>query len=487
MDSTLSGAGWLPEASELTRLDVTSLSAAYRKGQLSPVEVTQAVLDRAADIQAPLNAFSFLDPEGALQAARVAEQRWRAGEPLSPIDGIPTTLKDIVHVEGWAVRYGSRTTDPAPIQQDAPSVARLRKAGGIFIGQTTTPEFGWKAVTDSPAFGVTRNPWDLTRTPGGSSGGAAVAAACGAGVLHLGTDGGGSIRIPASFTGIVGHKPSYGRVAAHPPSSFGTVAHIGPMTRTVADAAAMLEVMSGRDLRDWTQAPVSYPSLDVSPIDWSEKRIAYWKTPCVGKVDPYVETAIEGVLKDFEAAGSAVTEVCLPEQEALLEIFYRHWCVGAANKLSSVDVAQWRLLDPGFVRAARIGQNYSGVERMAAEVQRSRYGAAMDALLTSFDFVISPTVPVSPFEAGHDVPPRSALQSWVEWSSFSFPINLSQQPACSVPCALTEEGLPIGMQIIGGRGADSDVLSAALTYEEMYPDRFLKPHGRWPAALGGPS
>ncbi|PSH55635.1 amidase [Phyllobacterium sophorae] len=480
MNNYLNASGPSPVASELNRLDVKSLTAAYRNGQLSPVEITQATLDRAAEIQAALNPFSFLDPENALEAARAAERRWAKGEPLSPIDGIPTTLKDIVHVERWAVRYGSLTTDPAPLRQDAPSVARLRKAGAIFIGQTTTPEFGWKAVTDSPAFGVTRNPWDPARSPGGSSGGAAVAAACGAGVLHLGTDGGGSIRIPASFTGIVGHKPSYGRVAAHPLSSFGTVAHIGPMTRTVGDAAAMLDIMSGRDLRDWTQAPVSHRSLNVSRLDWRGKRIAYWKEPCVGKVDFSVGAAIEGVLKDLEDAGASIAEIRLPDQDTLLEVFYRHWYVGAANRLSSIDPARWSALDPGLLHAASVGQGYSGVERMAAEICRARFGAAMDGLLAEFDFVVSPTVPILPFEAGHQVPPGSGLQSWVEWSSFSFPINLSQQPASTVPCGLAGDGLPIGMQIIGARGADEDVLRAALSYEEMYPHRFLNSNRAWP-------
>ncbi|MER9664850.1 amidase family protein, partial [Mesorhizobium sp. M0159] len=190
LESSQSPANSAPDASELCRLDAASLTAAYRRKELSPVEVTQAALDRAEEVQPSLNAFTFLDPEGALNAARMAEKRWAAGEPLSPIDGIPTTLKDIVHVKGWTVRYGSRATDATPVQQDAPSVARLRQAGAVFIGQTTMPEFGWKAVTDSALCGITRNPWNPHVTPGGSSGGAAAAAASGAGVLHLGTDGG---------------------------------------------------------------------------------------------------------------------------------------------------------------------------------------------------------------------------------------------------------------------------------------------------------
>ena len=221
----------LADAPELCRLGVAALTARYADGSLSPVEVAEATLARAEVVQERHNAFTEIDHEGALVQAREAEARWRRHMPASAIDGVPTTLKDIVWVAGKAIHYGSNSP-PVMAAHDAPAVARLRAAGAVFIGLTTTPEFGWKALTDSPFSGVTTNPWNAALTPGGSSGGAAVAAATGAGVLHLGTDGGGSIRIPSSFTGIFGIKPSYGRVPAYPPSPFGTVSHIGPMTRT---------------------------------------------------------------------------------------------------------------------------------------------------------------------------------------------------------------------------------------------------------------
>ena len=465
---------------DICRLSAKALVAAFASGELSPVDVARVALDRASAVNSSLNAFTDIDPEGALASARASEGRWREGMPLSTVDGVPTTIKDIVWCKGLDVRYGSKATPDITSKPDAPSVERLRKAGAVVIGLTVTPEFGWKAVTDNPKDGVTRNPWDFTKTPGGSSGGAAVAAATGAGVLHLGTDGGGSIRIPASFTGIVGHKPSFGRVAAYPSSSFGTVAHIGPMARSVDDAIRMLAVMSGRDVRDWTQPICGMPDVAAGPINWSGKRVAYWKTPCVGTVDPVVADAVELVLKDLQLAGAVVSEIRLPDQDELLEIFYRHWYVGAANRLASIDPSDQPLLDPGFVSAALIGQRYSAADRMQAELRRAQYGAQMDALLDEFDFVISPTVPTLPFAAGSDVPAGSGLGSWVEWSSFSFPINLSQQPACSVPCGFTVDDLPIGMQIIGARGDDAGVLSAALTYEQMYPERFLTPAGKWP-------
>lgn len=305
----------------ICRRDVKGLTDAFAAGDLSPVDAAEAALLRAEDCNARLNAFAVIDSAGALVAAAASQARWRAGRPLSTVDGVPTTIKDIVHCKGLDVRYGSCVTPDASAEPDAPSVKRLREAGAVIIGLTVTPEFGWKAVTDNRRNGITRNPWDQGKTPGGSSGGAAVAAAVGAGVLHLGTDGGGSIRIPASFTGIVGHKPSFGRVAAFPPSSFGTVAHIGPMARTVEDVVAMLNVMAGSDHRDWTQPPLAFGNVAIKTVNWSGKRLGYWKAPCVGPVDQEVANAVEGVLRDFELAGAQITEIRLPDQDALLDPF----------------------------------------------------------------------------------------------------------------------------------------------------------------------
>jgi aspartyl-tRNA(Asn)/glutamyl-tRNA(Gln) amidotransferase subunit A len=469
---------------EICQQTAGQLTRAFAAGELSPVNVAEATLTRAEQINSILNAFTVIDRQGAIAAARASEKRWQNQLPLSPIDGVPTTIKDIVLCHGLDVRYGSKVTPDVSSQPDSPSVQKLREAGAVIVGLTTTPEFGWKAVTDNCKDGVTRNPWDVNKTPGGSSGGAAVAAATGAGVLHLGTDGGGSIRIPASFTGIVGHKPSFGRVAAHPASSFGTVAHIGPMARTVEDTVAMLNVMSGRDVRDWLQPSQPFPLVAPAPIDWSGKQIAYWKTPCAGGVAPSVADAVEAVLRDLELAGATVTETQLPEQKILLETFYRHWYVGAANRLASINPADHGEIDPGFVNAARIGQAYSAVDRIQAEIRRAQFGAKMDMLLEEFDYVLSPTVPIPAFEAENDVPRDSGFESWVEWSSFSFPINLSQQPACSVPCGFAR-GLPIGLQIVGPRGDDEAVLAAALTYQQMYPERFLIAGGKWPSVGEG--
>lgn len=458
------------------------LTRAFAQGRLSPVEAAQAALARAEAINPHLNAFTVIDHDGAQAAALASARRWRDGAALSPIDGVTVTIKDLV-LCGLDIRYGSAVTGDVTGLGDAPAVERLRAAGAVIIGVTASPEFGWKAVTDSPKFGITRNPWNADVTPGGSSGGAAVAAACGAGVLHIGTDGGGSIRIPAGFTGIFGHKPTFGTVPAWPASAFGTVAHLGPMTRSAGDAALMLNAMSGCDPRDWAQgwratAPVAPAALDVRG-----RRIGYWKTPPGAPAAPRIAARIEAVLRDLEAAGAIVEPVDLPMLDALPEIFNRHWLVGAANRLSSIDAADHGALDPGFLEAAQAGARYSAVERMQAEVSRTQFGAEMDALLERLDFVISPANAIAPPAAGHSVPEGSGWTRWTEWAGFSYPINLSQQPACSVPCGLDDDGLPVGLQIVGARGADEAVLSAALSVEAMYPERSLLPAGGWPGTL----
>ncbi|WP_334174097.1 amidase [Pseudoxanthobacter sp.] len=463
----------LADAGELCRLGASELTAGYASGEFTPVEVAQSVLARAGEINDRFNAFTAITADLALSQARDSAARWRRGTPLSDIDGVPVTLKDIVSIRGTVIHAGSTTAAEVPSAADAPSVARLRAAGGVFVGLTTTPEFGWKAVTDSRFSGITRNPWDETKTSGGSSGGAGVAAALGAGVLHLGTDGGGSIRVPSAFCGIVGLKPTFGRVAANPPSAFGTVAHIGPMARSVDDAAAMLAAFSGRDLDDWNQGAGSFPPVLPLPEGMlAGARIGYWKTPPCGSVDPQIATLVDAAVKRLEDMGARVEEVSLP-LDGLYEVFTTHWYTGAANRLRAVPVEKHDAVDPGFLAIAAEGAAISGSDLVGAQVRRAAFGAVMDQLLARFDFLVSPSTAVLPFAAGEEVPPGSGLKRWIEWAGFSFPINLSQQPAITVPCARAPGGLPVGLQIIGARGADAAVLAAAREFERSHPTALL--------------
>jgi amidase/aspartyl-tRNA(Asn)/glutamyl-tRNA(Gln) amidotransferase subunit A len=398
--------------------------------------------------------------------ATASSARWRNGAPVSAIDGVPTTVKDILWVKDRAVRYGSLTTPTQPCPQDAPAVKRLRAAGAVFIGITTTPEFGWKAITESPLTGTTRNPWNPQLTPGGSSGGAVVAAATGAGVLHIGTDGGGSIRIPSSLTGVVGLKPTFGRVAAYPPSAFGTVAHIGPIARSAEDAAAMLAIMAARDIDDWNQGVGALPPLVLHEEVLNGARIGLWATPARGEVNPEVAAAIGKAAGTLENLGARIEPVGLPP-ENVGEIFRTHWYAGAANRFAAVPAEVAHLCDPGFVAVAKIGAAVLASALAAAQARRAAFGAAMDKLLVEFDFIISPATPIPAFAVGPGVPGDVILDQGVNAGSFAFPINLSQQPAISTPCALTSDGLPIGLQFVGARGADAKVLSAAREFARV--------------------
>jgi len=454
----------LAEADELCRLGVAELGAGFATGKFTPLEVTKATLARAEVVQQRYNAFSLIDADIALRMAEESTARWRSGAPSSPIDGVPTTIKDIVWVKDRAVRYGSRTTSTQPCVQDAPSVKRLRAAGAILIGLTTTPEFGWKAVTESPLTGVTRNPWNPQTTPGGSSGGAVVAAVTGAGVLHIGTDGGGSIRIPSSFTGVFGLKPTFGRVPAYPPSAFGTLAHIGPIARSADDAAAMLSAMAGRDLEDWNQGAGELPPLALSEGVLKGARIGLWTTPAHGTVDAEVAAAFAKAVRLIESLGAHVEPVELPGED-LTETFRIHWYAGAANRLAAIPKDLVSLCDPGFVEVARNGASITGSALVAAQLRRTAFGTAMEKLLARLDFIASPATAITAFSTPPEVPSNIALDRSLSASSFAFPINLSQQPACSTPCGLTAAGLPIGLQFVAGRGADAKVLSAAREFE----------------------
>ncbi len=462
----------ISDADPLLTLSAAELSGAYASGRLSPVEVATAALDRAEAIHSRFNAFTRIDRPFAMAAARDSEARWRSGTSASAVDGVPATIKDIVWVEGWPVRYGSPSTGDMPCTSDAPAVARLRAAGVIILGLTTTPEFGWKALTDGPLSGITRNPWNPATTPGGSSGGAAVAAATGAGVFHLGTDGGGSIRVPSSFTGVVGLKPSYGRVPAYPASAFGTVAHLGPMTRRVDDAVAMLEAMSGRDPQDWLQGPFRLPPLDREPRGLVGAKVGVWSRPPCGAVDPEIAARFATVVEDLRGLGAELVPIDLPEGDHLAT-FTVLWSCGAATRAASLSPEARASLDPGLREIIAAGDALGAVRYVEAMAARADFGRRMDALLDRFDILVSPATAIPAFEAGHEVPPGSGMTRWFEWAGFSFPLNLSQQPAASVPCGLTGSGLPIGLQIIGPRGEDARVLGFAKAFETAFPSFFL--------------
>jgi aspartyl-tRNA(Asn)/glutamyl-tRNA(Gln) amidotransferase subunit A len=446
--------------------DIVSL---YRSKQLSPVDVLAATLDRIERLDHRYNAFVMVDREGALRDARASEERWRRGEPGGLIDGLPVTVKDLVLVRGMPTRRGSRTTSAAINEEDAPPVARMRRQGAVFLGKTTTSEFGWKAVTDSPLTGVTRNPWDVSLTSGGSSGGAAVAAALRMGVLHLGTDGGGSIRIPASLCGVFGFKPTFGVVAVYPHTPALTLWHQGPLARTVAEAALMLTVMAGPDHRDWYAAPAMNIDYQAGLDDGIRGcRIAYSRSLGYARIVPGITALVDKAVGMLAGLGAEVEEI-EPALEDPIAIMEPLWSVGLAAGVASMTAEQRAVVDPVLLDLAEPGFRRTALDYRRLEQAREDLGRRMAALHTRYDLLVTPQVGTAAFAAGHEVPPGSGMKRWWEWSLFTYPFNLTQQPAAAVPCGFTASGLPVAMQIVGAKFNDPLVLKAARAYEAAHP------------------
>jgi aspartyl-tRNA(Asn)/glutamyl-tRNA(Gln) amidotransferase subunit A len=459
-----------PMTADPATFSATELLQLYRRRQLSPVEVMRAVLDRIERFDPIVNAFCLVDPDRALEAAQASEARWQRGEPCGLVDGVPVTIKDLVLTRGWPTLRGSMTTErEQPWNEDAPASARLREQGAVLIGKTTTPEFGWKAVTDSALTGITRNPWNTEKTPGGSSGGAAVACALGMGALHIGTDGGGSIRIPAGFTGIFGLKPSFGRVPAWPLSPFGTVAHLGPMTRCVADAALMLGVLARPDSRDWFALPDDGQDYRIG-LEGGLRglRIAFSPTLGFAEVEAEIGELVAAAVPAFEELGAKVEPVD-PGFTDPIDVFLCHWQAGAANLLSHFTSEQRARMDPGLQAMAAEGEALSLLDYLGAVQRRGELGARMRQFHESFDLLLTPTLPLAAFAAGVERPDPERQPCWINWAPFSNPFNLTQQPAASVPCGLTAAGLPVGLQIVGPMHADHLVLRAARAFETARP------------------
>ena len=445
---------------------VAELTAAYRSREVSPVEATQASLDAIEAHDGDVNAFVRVEGESALEAARASEKRWAAGEPIGPADGVPTSIKDIFLTRDWPTLRGSALIDEAGAwTEDAPSVARLREAGAVFVGKTTTPEFAWKGVTDSLRFGATGNPWAADLTAGGSSGGSATAVGLGMGTWSVGTDGGGSVRIPAAFTGTVAIKPTYGLIPLYPASPFGTLAHAGPMTRSVTDAATMLDLITGYDPRDWSAMPTPTGSfLDGLEDGVEGMRIAY--SPNLGFVanDPEVDAAVRAAAAVLADAGAVVEEVD-PGFDDPVEAFEVLWFTGAAKVIEPYGDDALERIDPGLRAGVERGRTMSAGDYLDATAVRMALGKRMSEFHETYDVLLTPTMPIAAFEAGRDAPAGSASSAWTSWTPYTYPFNLTQQPALSVPCGFTSAGLPVGLHVVGPRHADARVLRVGRAYE----------------------
>jgi aspartyl-tRNA(Asn)/glutamyl-tRNA(Gln) amidotransferase subunit A len=458
-------------SADLSFMPATEVASLVRSKSLSPVEVTRAVLARIERLDPAVNAFCTVTADTALEAARQAEQAVMRGDRLGPLHGVPFSIKDLALTKGIRTMSGSFIFEHRVPDVDAPFVRRLTAAGGILLGKTTSPEFGWKALGDSPVTGLTRNPWNTAMTTGGSSAGAGAAAALGLGPLHHGTDGAGSIRIPSSFCGVYGLKPSYGRVPIWPVSNNDYSTHAGPMTRTVADAALMLSVMAGPDPWDGTclpGPPADYPgelSRGVRGL-----RVAF--SPDLGglPVDPEVAVIVRATALAFQDLGCHVEEVKpgFADSTALARgIWSAHYAGSYAQYLR-----EWRTrMDPGLVACIEDGMRYSAVDYLDMRGRKIGYWDSVRPLFETYDLLLTPTVSVAAFPVARLNPEHwpSHAWDWMGWAGFSYPFNFTGQPAASVPAGFTAAGLPVGLQIVGRRFADLTVLQASAAFEAARP------------------
>lgn len=467
----------MEQENELVYLPASEAAEGIRSGTLSSADLVEAVLRRVERLQPSLNAFTAVFGDEALAEAREADEAVRRGEDLPPLHGVPVTIKDSVPMAGTPWTSGSRLMKDFIPAADAVTVERLRAAGAIIIGRTNAPEFVWRGSTDNRLFGETRNPWDITKTSGGSSGGAGAAVASGLAPIALGTDGAGSIRIPASFCGIFGLKPSFGRVPFDPsPGPAETTAHAGPMTRTVRDAALMMDVLAGPDDRDRNSLPDTgdqYLATLDTPI--AGKRIAW--SPNLGHipVDPEIEASAAAAALAFEELGCTVEllDRDLPDPAPILDVLYAGFQAGGHGRRPESELAE---MDPDLVKIVEYGKHFTSVDMGQAAIARAKYWEAMRLLHQEYDLLLTPTISVAPFELGIVGPTlvNGTPVVHLGWT-LCYPFNYTGQPAATVPCGFTASGLPVGLQIVGGRFADAAVLQAAAAFEAIRPWQDRRP------------
>lgn len=437
---------------------IEDLSGGYSRKAFSPTEVLADVVRRLEVIEPKLNMFAHLDLDLAATQARAAEARMIRGELRGPLDGVPTSVKDLIAVAGMPQRSGSRTTSATVVGSDAPSVERLRAAGAVILGKSTTSEFGCKGVGDSPLTGTTRNPWDPTKTPGGSSAGAAAMVACGLVPYALGTDGGGSLRIPAALTGLYGVKAQFGRVPVFPTSATPTLAHVGPLSRTVDDAATVLTVIAGYDPRDPFSVGGPKPDFVRATRSHRQMRIAWSPTLGYGRVDPEVAEITARAVQALAGAGHIVEELdrCFEDPIAL---WTAEFYAGVGTRLRQSLTQESDILDPAVLDVLRAAVAQDLRSYYDSVFQRYAFREKVRALFEPYDLLITPTLPVAAFDVGLDVPPGFEDRNIVSWATFTYPFNLTGQPAASFPAGFNSAGMPVGLQVIAKPHDELAILS----------------------------
>lgn len=444
--------------------------------RISPVEVLEQTLARIDETEEKLNCFLDLRRDEAMQQARKAEAAVMSGEPLGPLHGLPLSVKDLIAVKDMRLTFGSRAMKDNVAPLDAPGVERARAAGAIIIGKTTTSEFGCKGVGDSPLTGVTRNPWNLAKTPGGSSCGAAASVAAGVTALSFGTDGGGSVRIPSSMCGLFGIKGHFGRIAVFPVSATPTLAHVGPLTRTVRDAALLLGVSAGFDARDAGAVAQPVPDfLAACDREPGKLRVAWSPTLGYARPDPEVLEATRSAVAVFEEMGCHVEEVERIFDDPL-DLFMAEFFAGAGTRLRPVLEKGRELLDPAVADTLDMALSQTMGDYYQKVFRRYELRTAVAKFFSKYDLLLTPTIPVLPFDTGLNKPPGYENEpNMFSWIAYTYPFNLTGVPAASIPCGFSKDGLPIGLHIVGKHLGEDVILSAAAAFERARPWQERKP------------
>ena len=457
---------------DLCWLSAAELAALVRRKKVSPVEILSAVLDRIDKVNPRLNAYVLVEADQARKDARAAERAiGKKASTLGPLHGLPFAVKDLIITKNVTTTFGTPLFKDNVPTEDAPIVDRLKRAGAVMLGKTNTPTFGWIGATHNLLHGVTRNPWNLDRTPGGSSGGASAACAAGLGPLHIGTDGGGSIRIPAAFTGVYGFKPSYGRIPIYPPSGGWSLSHVGPLTRTVTDAALVMNACAGPDERDSSSLPAARVDyVKALRGDLKGLRVAYAEDlGFADVVDPDVTALCTRAVKAFRELGCRVEEV-EPRWPSPREAWEQIFSGGLAARMAAFRERRGEI-EPGLLQIIESTLRNGPLRYVQAWFDRLTWWQHPRAFFAKYNLLLTPTVACPPFRTGIDNPPDIAgrpIQGY-GWIPFTYPFNLTGQPAASVPAGFTKRGLPVGLQIVGRRYDDATVLRACAAFERARP------------------
>lgn len=456
-----------------TALDLARM---IREKEISPVELVEDTLTRQEALEPALNCFVTRTPEVALAAAKRAEQAVFNGDDLGSLHGLPISVKDLISMANVPWTFGSKPFAKNIGSVDAPSVARARAAGAAIIGKTTTSEFGCKGTGDSPLTGITRNPWNLDKTPGGSSAGAGASVAAGLTPFALGTDGGGSIRIPSSLCGLFGIKAQFARVPLFPVPATPTLAHVGPLTRTVRDAALLLGTISGHDRRDPFAVAAPVPDyLGACGQSIKGMRIAWSPTFGYARSDPEIVQICETAARSFEQMGCTVELVDAPIGAEPLDLWTAEFYGGVGTKLKDILNDSADQLDPAVVTLLSRALDSSIEDYFKLLFSRYEFRETVREFFEKYDLLLSPVLPVAAFDVGLNVPPGWEDRNAVSWVYFTYPFNATGQPAASVPAGFTKSGLPVGLQMVGRINSEVDIFRAAAAFEEAHPWADKKP------------